>query len=70
VIRIEISAAAYAALAATATRSLLDARRSPQGGFYIWLDEVTLGKLKASRRPGEDDGDAILRIALEGTDAT
>jgi hypothetical protein len=62
-IRIEITAAAYAALAATATRSLLDARRSPQGGFYIW-------KLKASRRPGEDDGDAILRIALEGFDAT
>jgi hypothetical protein len=38
---------------------------APQGGFYIWL-EATLNKLKASVRPGEDAGDAILRLALEG----
>ena len=58
---------AYAALAATAARSLLDPDRSPEGSFYIWLDEVTLNKLNASRQPGEDDGDAILRLALERT---
>jgi hypothetical protein len=37
VIRIEMSAAAYAALATTETRSLLDPDRSPEGGFYILL---------------------------------
>jgi hypothetical protein len=35
--RIEISAAAYAALAASATRGLLEPRRSPEGGYSIWL---------------------------------
>jgi len=35
---IEITAAAYAALAASATRGLLEAQRSPQAGFYLWLD--------------------------------
>lgn len=40
-IRIEISAA-YEALAAGATRGLLEAQRSPTGGFYVWLDQVDL----------------------------
>ncbi len=38
-IRIEISASAYAALAAATTRGLVEAQRSPTGGFYLWLDE-------------------------------
>jgi hypothetical protein len=38
---IEITAAAYAALAALATRGLLEPHRSPQGGFYpgLWRSE-------------------------------
>ena len=37
-IRIEISAAAYLALA----RGLLELHRSPQSGIYLWLHKVTL----------------------------
>ena len=43
VTRIEISAAAYAALAASATRGLLEPRRSPEGGYSIWLPRVASG---------------------------
>jgi hypothetical protein len=36
-IRIEITAAAYEALAASATRGLVEPHRSPQGDYYLWL---------------------------------
>ena len=63
-IRIEISAAAYAALSAgVAEHSLLPAQESPAGGFYLWLDKVTLNKLRASRGPGEGYSEAIIRMA-------
>jgi hypothetical protein len=65
VIRIEITAAAYAALAASATRGFLEAHRSPTGGFFIWLDEATLNRLSASRRPSEGYSEAIIRLAGE-----
>jgi hypothetical protein len=40
IIRTPISAAAYAALAASSMRLLvLGAQRSPQGGYAVWLDE-------------------------------
>lgn len=65
-IRIEISAAAYAALCAGVPRHRrLEAQGSPQGGFYLWLDKVTLNRLMASRGPGEAYSDTILRLASE-----
>jgi hypothetical protein len=65
-IRIEISAAAYAALAASATRGLREVHRSPKGGFYVWLPPKTLDRLRASGRPAESLGDTIIRLAKEG----
>jgi hypothetical protein len=65
-IRIEISAAAYAALCAgVPPDSRLPAEPSPSGGFYLWLDKVTLNKLMAARGPRESYSDAILRFACE-----
>jgi hypothetical protein len=63
-IRIEISAAAYAALAAgRPANSLIDAQPSPLGGFYLWLTKQTLQRLMAARGRGEDYSDTILRMA-------
>jgi hypothetical protein len=65
-IRIEITAAAYAALAAGRDpNSLIEAQGSPSGGFYLWLDKVTLNKLSRARGPGESYSDMILRWANE-----
>jgi hypothetical protein len=63
-IRIEISAAAYAAIMdGVPEHRRLPAQESPSGGFYLWLDKVTLNQLKAAREPGESFSDAILRLA-------
>lgn len=49
-IRIHISAEAYAAIVAGRDPdSLIEAQRGPQGGFYLWLDKVTMNKLSAAR---------------------
>jgi hypothetical protein len=67
-IRIHISAAAYAALCAGVPEdSRLPALASPLGGFYLWLGKDTANRLKRARRPGEGYSEAILRLAeLEG----
>ena len=63
-IRIEISAAAYAALCeGVPPDSRLPAMPSPAGGFYLWLDKMTLAKFKGARGPGESYSEAILRFA-------
>jgi hypothetical protein len=65
-IRIEISAAAYAAITdGVPEPSRLPAEPSPSGGFYLWLDKVTLNRLRASRLAGESFSAAILRMAAE-----
>jgi hypothetical protein len=65
-IRIEISAAAYAALTdGVPEDSRLPAQGSPQGGFYLWLDKLTLNKLRAAREPGEGYSETIARMAKE-----
>ena len=65
-IRIEISAAAYAAIAdGVPEDSRLPAQPSPAGGFYLWLDKTTVNRLRAFRGPGESFSDAILRMAGE-----
>jgi hypothetical protein len=63
-IRIEISAAAYAAIAAgRSADSLIEAQGSPMGGFYLWLDKVTVNRLRAAREAGEGFSETILRLA-------
>jgi hypothetical protein len=67
--RIEISAAAHAALAASATRGLVEPRRSPQGRYSIWLAPKALKRLMAAKELGEDYSAAILRLANEEASA-
>jgi hypothetical protein len=65
-IRIEISAAAYAALCeGVPLERRLEALPSPAGGFYLWLDKMTLAKFNRARGPGESHSDVILRWASE-----
>ena len=65
-VRIEISPAAYAALCeGVPPESRLPALPSPTGGFYLWLDRMTLNKFNQARGPGESHSDVILRWALE-----
>jgi hypothetical protein len=65
-IRIEITAAAYAALCAgTPPERRLEALPSPSGGFYLLLDKMTLAKFSRARGPGESHSDVILRWSLE-----
>lgn len=65
-IRIEITAAAYAVLCAgVPAHRRLEAQGSPSGGFYLWLDKMTLNRFMAARGPRESYSDAILRWASE-----
>ena len=65
-IRIEITAAAYAALCEDIPpERRLEALPSPAGGFYLWLDRMTLNKFNSARGPGESHSDVILRWASE-----
>lgn len=65
-IRIEVTAAAYAALCADVPeQGRLPAEPSPSGGLYLWLDKMTLAKLTAARGPRESYSEAILRFACE-----
>jgi hypothetical protein len=61
--RIEITAAAHAALAVSATRGLVEPQRSSEGGYFIWLAPKALKRLDALRGPSESYSDAILRLA-------
>lgn len=68
-IRIEITAAAWAAIAeGVPADRRLPAQISPSGGFYLWLDKHTLNRLTA-RGKGESYSDAILRAASESAAA-
>jgi hypothetical protein len=60
-IRIHISANAYEVLAASCG-SLLEPQRSAQGGYFIWLDRMTVNQLKAACAPGEGFSETILRL--------
>jgi hypothetical protein len=63
-IRIEISAAAYAALCRTLNPdTLLDPLPSPSGGFYLWLTRTIVDLFNHSRERGESHSDVILRLA-------
>jgi hypothetical protein len=64
-IRIAITPAAYAAIAATLALGTVgvEPERAQDGGVHIWLDPGVLAKLKALRGPGESYSDVILRVA-------
>jgi hypothetical protein len=63
-IRTAISDAAYDAIATSSMRLLvMGSQRSRQGGYFFWLDEVTLNKLTAAKGPSEDLSDVFIRLA-------
>jgi len=64
-IRIAITPAAYAAIAATLALGTVavEPERAQDGGVHIWLDPGVLAKLRALRGPGESYSDVILRLA-------
>jgi hypothetical protein len=65
-IRIEISAEAYAALCTDVPpHRRLPAEPSPAGGFYLWLDRMTVNRLMHARGARESYSELILRWASE-----
>jgi hypothetical protein len=64
-IRLQISAEAYDAIAQTLALGTVAAepKRAENGDIYIWLDPRVLAKLKALRGPGESYSDVIIRAA-------
>jgi hypothetical protein len=64
-IRIAITPAAYAAIAATLELGTVavEPERGTDGSVQIWLDPGVVAKLKALRGPGESYSDVILRVA-------
>jgi hypothetical protein len=63
-IHISISAAAYAAIAATLPgRVGVEPERAPNGDYFVWLDPAVVNRLAATRGTGESDSDVILRLA-------
>ena len=70
-IRIAITPAAYAAIAATLALGTVavEPERAEDGYVYVWLDPRVLARLKALRGRGESYSDVILRLAKgEGSD--
>jgi hypothetical protein len=45
----------------------LEALRSPKGGYFLWLDKLTLRALNAARGPSESYSDATLALARAAT---
>jgi hypothetical protein len=64
-IRIAITPAAYAAIAATLALGTVavEPERAQDGSVHIWLDPGILARLKALRSPGESHSDVIIRVA-------
>ena len=64
-IRIEITAAAYEALAAATIRGLVEPHRNPQRNYCLWLTRAAASRLQAARAPGESYSATILRLAKQ-----
>ena len=70
-VRINISSAAYKAIAETLPfGSVAVEPRSDASEVAIWLDDVWVDRLGAMRAPGEDYSDVILRIATQPRSTT
>jgi hypothetical protein len=73
VVRITITAAAYAAIKARLAKGANEPppQRDAAGRFVIYVEDTYVDQLKALRRFREDYSDVILRLAEpEGTKAT
>ena len=66
-IRIAVSPAAYAAIAAAlpGTNVRVDPQRAPNGDYRVWLDGAVVDRLAAMRRPLETYSDVILRLGRD-----
>jgi hypothetical protein len=63
-IRLTITPAAYAVLAATHPASAgLEQKSAPNGEFYVWLEPQYVDRLRELQKPGESYSDVILRLA-------
>ncbi len=68
-VRLQISADAFAAIVATLPGSVnVENKRAPNGDVYVWLDRSTIARLDHMRGPGEAYSDAILTPAAAHTD--
>ena len=63
-VKIAITPAAYAAIAATLALGTVavEPERAADGSVHIWLDPGVVAKLKALRGPGESYSDMILAL--------
>ena len=63
-IRLTITPAAYAVVAATHPASARLKRGSaPNGEFYVWLEPQYVEQLRAARKLGESFSEVIVRLA-------
>jgi hypothetical protein len=63
-IRLTITQASYAVVAATHPASARLKRSSaPNGEFYVWLEPQYIDELRAVRKPDESFSDVIVRLA-------
>ena len=63
-VRLQISAAAFAAIADTLPSNVgFENKRAPNGDYFVWLDPATVAKLRQMRGPGDSYSDVILRLA-------
>jgi hypothetical protein len=65
VIELAVTAEAYEAIVSTLVRDAVARRpiRNAMGEYLIHLDEKTVNRLTALRRPGESYSDVIVRLA-------
>jgi hypothetical protein len=69
-VKITISQAAFAAIAATLPGNVaIEPGRAPDGCIGIWLDRSVVDELNALRQPHEGLSEVILRVAAEATEA-
>jgi hypothetical protein len=65
-IRLQISAAAFAAIVKTFPGNAnVENQRAPNGDYFVWLDHSTIAKLNHLRAVGETYSNVILRVAAE-----
>jgi hypothetical protein len=70
-IRIAISAEAFAAIAATLPGSVsFENKTNARGERCVWLEPAVVARLRALRGLGESYSDVILRVAVEGVERT
>jgi hypothetical protein len=62
-IRIALTPAAYAAIAATLPGTVgVEPQRAPNADYFVWLDPAVVNRLAAMRGPGESYSDVIMRL--------